>query len=147
MRQQEIDSTCARLCDLNGRFLEPEFSLPFGHARLNYAVHTGHHHGMDGTLLALTAILLSRTLGRVGPRLRGVLGAYLALMLVYGLGNVANDFWYEQLVKRGVTDWAIPNVIVPGLNIPWLVLVGASKVGTVQQAVPADRVVPAPDVG
>ncbi len=104
-------------------FYSDEWYAGLGHARLHYAVHAGHHHGMDGTLLALTAILLSRTLGGIGPMLRGVLGAYLALMLVYGLGNVANDFWYEQLVKRDVTSWAIPNVIVPGVNLAWLIIV------------------------
>src|SRR5438105_5517881 len=70
-------------------YYSDEWYAPFGHARVHYAVHAGHHHGMDGTLLAVTAILLSRTLGRVGPLVRGVLGAYLALMLVYGLGNIA----------------------------------------------------------
>ena len=44
-------------------------------------------------------------------------------VLVYGLGNIANDFWYEQLVKRGVTSWAIPNVIVPTLSVAWLAIV------------------------
>jgi len=29
------------------------------------------------------------------------LGAYLALMLCYGAGNVANDFWLEHVLKRG----------------------------------------------
>jgi Tol biopolymer transport system component len=42
--------------------------------------------------------------------------------LLYGLGNVANDFWLEQLVKRGVTDWQVPSVIVPAANLPWVVL-------------------------
>src|SRR5207253_5806951 len=63
------------------------------------AVHHGHHHGMDGTLLVLTVLLLSRTL-RPG-RLHGLLAAYLALLLGYGLGNVVNDGWLEQVAKRG----------------------------------------------
>jgi len=29
------------------------------------------------------------------------LGAYLALTLCYGAGNVANDFWLEHVLKRG----------------------------------------------
>jgi hypothetical protein len=94
----------------------------FGHARLHHHVHPGNHHGMVGTLLAVTAIVLSRTLGSVGPRVRNALGVYLAVLLLYGLGNVANDFWLEQLVKRGVTDWQVPSVIVPAPNVPWLVL-------------------------
>ena len=103
-------------------FYSDEWYAKFGHARLDRAVHTGHHHGMDGTLLALTAILLSRTLGRIGPRLRGVLGAYLGIMLVYGLANVLNDFWLEQIVKRGLTRWEVPSMAVPTLSLPWLVL-------------------------
>ena len=95
----------------------------FGHARLGRAVHLGNHHGMVGTLLALTAIVLSRVLGRLPPRLRLALAAYLSILLLYGLANVANDFWLEQLVKRGVTDWQIPSMIVPAPNLPWLVLV------------------------
>jgi TolB protein len=94
----------------------------FGHARLHHAVHHGNHHGMVGTLLAVTAIVLSRRLGDLGPRLRRALGVYLAVLLLYGLGNVANDFWLEQLVKRGVTDWQVPSVIVPAPNFPWLIL-------------------------
>jgi len=103
-------------------FYSDEWYARFGHARLHRAVHAGHHHGMDGTLLALTAILLSRSLGRVGPILRGLLAAYVAILLVYGLANVANDFWLEQVVKRGVTGWEVPSMLVPALSLPWLVL-------------------------
>jgi Tol biopolymer transport system component len=99
-----------------------EWYARLGHARLHRAVHEGHHHGIDGTLLALTAIALSRTLGRIGPRLRRLLAAYLGLMLVYGLTNLAQDFWFEQLVKRGVTSLEIPTLLVPTLSLPWLVL-------------------------
>jgi WD40-like Beta Propeller Repeat len=94
----------------------------FGHARLHHHVHPGNHHGMVGTLLAVTAIVLSRMLGNLGPRLRAALGVYLAVLLFYGLGNFANDFWLEQLVKRGVTNWQVPSMIAPAANIPWLVL-------------------------
>jgi len=58
------------------------------------AVHHGHHHGMDGLLLVLSALLLSRALDGIrGRRLRSAVTAYLALMLCYGIGNMANDFW------------------------------------------------------
>ncbi len=103
-------------------YYSDEWYAPFGHARLHRAVHVGHHHGLDGTLLVLTAILVSRTLGRIDRPLRGVLGAYLALLTVYGLANLANDFWLEQLVKRGVTSWQVPSMLVPSANLPWLVL-------------------------
>ena len=50
------------------------------------AVHHGHHHGMDGFLLAVSALLLSRLLSGIhGRALRAVTGFYLSLMLVYGL--------------------------------------------------------------
>jgi len=94
---------------------------------LHPAVHLGHHHGMDGVLLVLSALLLSRVLPslRAGWLRYGV-GAYLALMLCYGLGNVANDAWTEQIVKRGWTSWSIPDVTTPHASAAWLVIVGSS---------------------
>ena len=93
------------------------------------AVHHGHHHGMDGVLLVLTALLLSRLLGDVrSTPLRLGLGAYLALMLCYGAGNIANDFWLEQVVKRGWTDWEIPDVTTPAVSRGWAVIVLAAAV-------------------
>jgi Tol biopolymer transport system component len=108
---------------LSSTFYSDEWYARLGHARLHRAVHEGHHHGMDGTLLALTAIFLSRTLGRVGPKLRRALGVYLGIMLVYGLANLAQDFWFEQLVKRGVASLEIPSLLVPTLGWSWLILV------------------------
>lgn len=91
------------------------------------AVHYGHHHGVDGVLLMLTAILLSRRLGEIGSRgLRQGLAAYLALMFCYGVANVANDFWIEQVVKRDWTRWEIPNVLEPRATIAWGLIVIAS---------------------
>jgi hypothetical protein len=88
------------------------------------AVHHGHHHGLDGLLLIGTALLLSRRLGEVKSyALRQGLAAYLALMLCYGAGNYANDFWIEQVVKRGWTAWEIPNVLQPRLTIAWSLIV------------------------
>jgi hypothetical protein len=91
------------------------------------AVHHGHHHGMDGALLVLSALLLSRLL-RAVPRgwLRSLLGAYLALLGCYGAGNVANDFWLEQVVKRGWTDWEIPDVTTPKASVAWGVILLAA---------------------
>ncbi len=98
-----------------------------GDTVLHPAVHHGHHHGLDGTLLVLTALLLSRLLPsmRTGWA-RGVAGGYLALMFCYGVGNLANDFWLEQIVKRGWTDWEIPGVTVPKLSVAWGVIVLAA---------------------
>jgi WD40 repeat protein len=103
-------------------YYSDEWYASFGHARLHHAVHPGHHHGLDGTLLVLTAILLSRTLGRMEAPLRTLLGVYLALLSVYGLANLANDFWFEQLVKRGVTSRQLPSMLVPSASLPWLIL-------------------------
>ena len=90
------------------------------------AVHHGHHHGMDGTLLVLTALLLAPTVSTVGRRLRPVLAGLLALMFCYGVGNIANDAWLEQVVKRGWTTWEIPGVTVPHVNGGWgVILLGA----------------------
>jgi hypothetical protein len=91
---------------------------------LHAAVHHGHHHGMDGALLVLSALLLSRLLPSVARGWsRGLLGAYLALLFCYGAGNIANDFWLEQVVKRGWTDWQIPNVTTPKASVAWGVIV------------------------
>lgn len=88
------------------------------------AVHHGHHHGMDGLLLVLSAVLLSRALNQTKDRaLRGVASAYLALMFCYGVANIANDFWIEQVVKRGWTTWQIPNVLEPRATIAWGIIV------------------------
>ena len=98
------------------------------HRRLR-TVHLGEHHGLQGLLLVVTALLLSRELPRMRPtRMRVALAAYLSLMIPYGVANMANDAWLEQVVKRGWTDWAIPGVIRPGLTWMWglIVLVGAA---------------------
>jgi hypothetical protein len=93
------------------------------------AVHHGHHHGMDGTLLALTVLLLAGVLWRVRDRrLQLAAAAYLALMFCYGVGNIANDFWLEQVVKRGWTSWEIPNVTTPKASVAWAVIVAAAAV-------------------
>jgi WD40-like Beta Propeller Repeat len=107
---------------LGSIFYSDEWYAALGHARAAPAVHVGHHHGMAGALLVVTAVVLSRTLGSLGPRTRIVLGIYLAILLVYGAGNIANDFWLEQIVKRGVTNWQVPSVIVPALTLPWLIM-------------------------
>ena len=105
---------------------------PLGQARLHHAVHHGHHHGMDGTLLVLGALLLSRVLGQVPPRLRTTVGLYLGVLVTYGVGNVLNDAWYEQLVKRGWVSFSMPGVLLPEANLPWaLILVVGLGIGLV----------------
>jgi hypothetical protein len=82
---------------------------------------------MDGALLALAALALSRVVADVRPGLlRGGLALYLALMVAYGLANAVQDFWLEQLVKRGATSLEIPSLIVPKATPAWAALVGAA---------------------
>ena len=88
------------------------------------AVHHGHHHGMDGTLCVLAVLLLSRTL-RPG-RLHALLAGYLALLLGYGLGNVVNDGWLEQVAKRGWTTKLFPGVTTPAVNWGWAVVLATA---------------------
>jgi hypothetical protein len=88
------------------------------------AVHLGRHHGTDGILLVLAALALSRQL----PRFRRPWppAVYLALMLSYGVANAAEDFWLEQVVKRGWTDAALPNVLHPALTVAWAAIVAGA---------------------
>jgi len=82
---------------------------------------------MDGLLLTLTALLLSRLLGSIRSLgLRRVLGGFLSLMLVYGPTNMVNDFWSEQVVKRGWTSWEVPSVLNPTLSLAWLAMLVAA---------------------
>jgi hypothetical protein len=111
---------------LGALFLTGEPRPEPGHPELT-AVHLGHHHGMDGALLALAALALSRVVADVRPGLlRGGLALYLALMVAYGLANAVQDFWLEQLVKRGATSLEIPSLIVPKATPAWAALVGAA---------------------
>ena len=88
------------------------------------AVHLGEHHGMNGVLLALSALVLSRVPRHMPSRHgRIALSAYLALMLVYGLANALQDFWNEQLVKRGTLSVHIPSLIRPDLSWAWAAMV------------------------
>jgi len=98
-----------------------------GSGNLHAAVHHGHHHGLDGFLLVVTALLLSRLLGGIRrPVLRTVTAAYLALMVVYGLTNMANDLWIEQVVKRGWTSWQIPDVLRPEASAAWAAMLAVA---------------------
>jgi hypothetical protein len=89
-----------------------------------HAVHLGHHHGLDGILLAVAALLLSRVPSRMPRKAEGTgLAVYVALLLTYGLANALQDGWNEQLVKRGTFDAKLPSVIRPDLSPAWLGIV------------------------
>ncbi|MDQ3777682.1 MAG: hypothetical protein M3310_02270 [Actinomycetota bacterium] len=111
---------------LDGVFMADEVVPEPGDPDLR-AVHLGHHHGLDGVLFAVTALALSREVGRLrAPRLRLVLAFYLGLMLVYGLANALQDFWLEQLYKRGATSFRFPSTLQPDLGPEWLGIVLAT---------------------
>jgi hypothetical protein len=86
------------------------------------AVHLGGHHGTYGVLLSLSALALSRV--RIGAWASG----YLALMLAYGMTIAAEDFWLEQVVKRGAVDSRIPSLLEPELELGWLGILAAAAV-------------------
>lgn len=106
-----------------------EFRTQPGVEGLHPAVHHGHHHGMDGVLLTVTALLLSRRTGEVAASgLRWATAAFLSLMLAYGMFLVANDFWLEQIVKRKWTTWEIPDVTRPSVGVGWALIVATAVV-------------------
>jgi hypothetical protein len=111
---------------LGSLFMSGELTPEPGHPTLT-AVHLGHHHGMDGTLLALAALALSRVAGDIRtPFLRPAFSLYVALMLVYGLANAVQDFWFEQLVKRGTTTLELPSMTEPKASWAWAALLGSA---------------------
>jgi hypothetical protein len=91
-----------------------------------HAVHLGRHHGMDGALLALSGLALSRVVARLPGRAHELAAFAVAALLVYGALNAAQDWWFEQVVKRGWTDWTLPSFLRPGLSCGWLVLIAAT---------------------
>ncbi len=106
------------------------------------AVHLGHHHGWTGALLVLAALLLSRARLQ-NPRLGMAFSLLLSLGLAYGTAILLNDFWHEQIVKRGWTTWEFPSALQPSLSAIWaLVLVVAGilcAAGFARRGDPATR--------
>ena len=81
---------------------------------------------MDGALLALSGLALSRVVARVRGSVLHELAAFaVAALLVYGVLNAVQDGWFEQVVKRGWTDATVPSFLRPGLTGAWLLLVAA----------------------
>jgi hypothetical protein len=105
--------------------IRPEPGSGLRHA----AVHYGHHHGLDGMLLTVTALVVSRQLGAIRrPVLKVLTALYLAVMVVYGSTNMANDLWTEQVVKRSWTTWQIPDVLEPTVSLAWAAMLGCAGV-------------------
>jgi hypothetical protein len=108
---------------LHAIFMSKKVLPEAGHPHL-HAVHLGNHEGLDGWMLAVTALLLRPVLRAMRPtRLRPVLSGYLALLLGYGVMVSANDGWNEQIVKRGWTSHGLPSVLNPALNLGWAILI------------------------
>jgi hypothetical protein len=97
-----------------------------GDGQLAPAVHLGDHEGLDGVLLVLAALQLSRL------RPRFAVAFVIGLMFVYGVGVAAQDDWNEQVVKRGWAGFKLPNMLHPAVNVTWFtVLVLAAIVALV----------------
>jgi hypothetical protein len=51
----------------------------------------------------------------------------LAFVFAYGVANMLQDFWTEQIVKRGWTSAEIPSLLHPSLSLGWaMILISAS---------------------
>jgi hypothetical protein len=107
-----------------GLFLTDELYREPGEAP-TAAVHLGHHHGFMGTLLVLSALLLSRPRLTSDP-LRYVYSALVSLMLVYGSVNLVQDFWHEQVVKRDWSSWDVPTALEPEPSVIWALMIVAT---------------------
>jgi hypothetical protein len=86
----------------------------------HHVVHHGVHHGWQGLLLILTALLLTRL------PLRPWVTPVFALLIAYGAGDIANDGSTEQIVERGWTSSPFPDVLRPALNWGWAVVLAAA---------------------
>ena len=112
---------------LGSIFMAKEITPSPGGEPSLHAVHLGSHHGMDGTILAISALALFRVPRQLASRAgRIALSAYLSLLLVYGLANALQDFWTEQLVKRGTISAAIPSLIRPSASWAWAAILVAA---------------------
>ena len=50
----------------------------------------------------------------------------VSLMAVYGATNIVQDFWHEQVVKRGWTEWDVPAATEPRLHVIWLLMLAGA---------------------
>jgi hypothetical protein len=90
------------------------------------AVHHGIHHGWQGLLLILAVLLLTRL------PLRPWVTPLYALLAAYGLGNIVNDGFEEQIVERGWAHADFPSVLQPTANWGWAaVLIAAVAIWVV----------------
>lgn len=102
------------------------------------AVHLGHHHGFDGALIVISALLLSRPRLR-SPALSTAARLYVSLMFAYGAVNFGQDLWNEQVQKRGWVDWSIPSASEPSLTAIWLLILAMTAAAALIMRYEADR--------
>ena len=62
------------------------------------------------------------------PLRAGTYSALVSLMAAYAAANLVQDFWHEQVVKRGWTSWDIPSALVPKVSVMWGLIIGATVV-------------------
>ena len=96
----------------------------------------------SGLFCLLTGLLLSRPRLAAGP-LATATRLYVSLACAYGAVNMTQDYWNEQLVKRGWVDWAIPSGLHPAPEPIWLVtlaLTAGTAVALRHEARPVDSV-------
>jgi hypothetical protein len=105
-----------------GDFLLGEELRRGGEGHLAPAVHLGDHEGLDAALLVSAALILTRYPARA------LVTFLLSLALVYGLFVEWRDFWFEQVTKRGWTDWKPPSVLTPRLSVGWALIVALAVV-------------------
>ena len=99
---------------LPGHVFMGDEQFPIGNGQFEAAVHLGEHHGWHGALLLLAGLALSRV--QAGGPLGVALLAATAALVGYGAINAVQDFWNEQLFKRGTVDWTMPSALYPGLK-------------------------------
>ncbi len=115
---------------LPGRlFLTKQLVTEAGEPGLVPAVHLGDHHGLYSALIVVTVLAMWRV-PRGLPRTAGrrLVQGYLALLFAYGLVNMAQDFWGEQIATRGWTNWMIPDALEPGVSAIWALIVAGTVV-------------------
>jgi hypothetical protein len=101
-----------------GRIFQTGRLVSYRGNAVHHAVHHGEHHGLDGLFIAISALLLSRVPNRVS--------LLLAALLAYGIGDIVNDEWLEQIAERGWTSWTVPPSIEPAVNWTWLAVLVAA---------------------
>lgn len=122
---------------LLSRWIQPAGNMG-GHRPIG--VHLGDHHGLDGVLFVTSALVLSRILPSIGTVwLRRALTVWLGLMLVYGAGNVLNDFWGEQVFTPGWTRHQMPSVLQPAITPAWGIMVAIGIVVAVLMVAAVER--------